>query len=89
MARLDAHLIADVNFGWGVIGRLYKGGTILVIQKDVGEHHWEALHLKLNLTGKILMLHSITFQSTEDASDYKPVSNSLTYQDAIRMLESE
>jgi hypothetical protein len=89
MARLDAHLIADVNFGWGVIGRLYKGGTILVIQKDVGEKHWETLHLKLNLTGKILMLHSVTFQSTEDASDYKPVSNSLTYQDAIHILESE
>jgi hypothetical protein len=89
MARLDAHLIADVNFGWGVIGRLYKGGTILVIQKDVGENHWETLHLKLNLTGKILMLHSITFQSTEDTSDYKPVSNTLTYKDAIRILESE
>jgi hypothetical protein len=89
MARLDAHLIADVNFGWGVIGRLYKGGTILVVQKDVGDNHWETLHLKLNLTGKILMLHSVTFQSTEDTSDYKPVSNTLTYQDAIRILESE
>jgi hypothetical protein len=89
MARLDAHLIADVNFGWGVIGRLYKGGTILVIQKDVGENHWETLHLKLNLTGKILMLHNVTFQSTEDASDYKPVSNRLTYQDAIRILQRE
>jgi hypothetical protein len=35
------------------------------------------------------MLHSVTFQSTEDTSDYKPVSNTLTYQDAIRILESE
>jgi hypothetical protein len=89
IARLDAHLIADVNFGWGVIGRLYKGGTILVIQKDVGENHWETTHLKLNLTGKILMVHTVTFQSTEDASDYKPVSNTLTYKDAIHILESE
>jgi hypothetical protein len=89
MARLDAHLIADVNFGWGVIGRLYKGGTILVVQKDVGENHWESTHLKLNLTGKILLIHSVTFQSTEDSSDYKRVSNTLTYKDAIRMLESE
>jgi hypothetical protein len=89
MARLDAHLISDVNFGWGVIGRLYKGGTILVIQKDVGDNHWEALQLKLNLTGKILMVHSVTFQSIEDGSDYKPVSNTLTYKDAIHILESE
>jgi hypothetical protein len=89
MARLDAHLIADVNFGWGVIGRLYKGGTILVIQKDVGENHWETLHLKLNLTGKILMVHNIIFQSTEDSSDHKPVSPALTYKDAIHILEGE
>ena len=33
MSRLDAHLISDVNFGWGVIGRLYKGGTILVSRR--------------------------------------------------------
>jgi hypothetical protein len=89
MARLDAHLIADVNFGWGMIGRLYKGGTILVIQKDVGDNHWESTHLKLNLTGKILMIKSLVIQSTEDGSDYKPVSNTLTYKDAIRLLESE
>jgi hypothetical protein len=89
MVRLDAHLISDVNFGWGVIGRLYKGGTILVIQKDVGENHWETIHLKLNLTGKILMVHSVTFQTTEDSSDYRPVSNTLTYKDAIHILESE
>ncbi len=89
LARLDAHLISDVNFGWGVIGRLYKGGTILVKQEDVGENHWENIQLKLNLTGKILMLHSVTFQTTEDSTGFKPVSNTLTYQDAIRMLESE
>jgi hypothetical protein len=89
MARLDAHLIADVNFGWGMIGRLYKGGTILVIQRDVGDNHWETTHLKLNLTGKILMIKSLVIQSTEDGSDYKPVSNTLTYKDAIHLLEGE
>jgi hypothetical protein len=89
MARLDAHLISDVNFGWGVIGRLYKGGTILVMQKDVGENHWETIQLKLNLTGKILMVHSVTFQTLEDSSDFRPVSNTLTYKDAIHILESE
>ena len=89
MAKLDAHLISDVNFGWGIVGRLFKGGTILVDQRDVGEHHWEGTHLKLNLTGKILMMKSLTIQSTEDSTDFARVSNTMTYQDAIRMLESE
>jgi hypothetical protein len=89
ISHLDAHLISDVNFGWGVIGRLNKGGTIQILQKDVGENHWEAVHMKLDLTGKILMVKSIAFQTVEDSTDFRPVSNTLTYQDAIRLLESE
>jgi hypothetical protein len=41
LVKIDAHLISDVNFGWGVLGRLYKGGSILVENADVGLHHWE------------------------------------------------
>lgn len=89
MAKLDAHLISDVNFGWGIVGKLFKGGVIMVDQRDVGEHHWEGTHLKLNLNGKILLVKSLVIQSTEDSSRFEPVSNTLTYKDAIRMLESE
>jgi hypothetical protein len=89
MARLDAHLISDVDFGWGIVGRLFKNGTILVEQRDVGNGHWESTHMKLNLTGKILMVKSLVIRSTEDGSNYRPVSNTLTYKDAIQMLESE
>jgi hypothetical protein len=89
MARLDAHLISDVDFGWGIFGRLFKGGTILVEQQDVGSSHWEATHLKLNLTGKILMVKSLVIKTIEDGSDYRPVSNTLTYKDGIQILLSE
>ena len=89
MAKLDAHLISDVNFGWGIVGRLFKGGTILVEQRDVGQNHWESTHLKLNLTGKILMVKGLNIQSTEDSTDFAPVSKTFTYQDAIRLLESD
>ncbi len=89
MAKLDAHLISEVNFGWGIVGKLFKGGTILVNQRDVGERHWEGTHLTLDLKGKILMMKSLTIQSTEDSSNFARVSNTLTYQDAIRTLESE
>ena len=87
MVRLDAHLIADVDFGWGVLGRLYKGGSILVEQADVGLHHWETTHLQLNLTGKALMFKSLVFKTQEDESNFHPVPKNIGYRDAIRMLE--
>jgi hypothetical protein len=88
MVKLDAHLIADVDFGWGILGRLYKGGSILVEQADVGEHHWETTHMKLSLTGKALLIKSLSFQTTEDASDFQPVPPETGYQNAIKMLLS-
>ncbi len=86
MAKLDAHLINDVDFGWGIVGRLYRGGSILVEQKDVGEHHWEQTHMVLDLTGKILMMKNISFKTTETASGFTPVESTIGYQDAIRLL---
>ncbi len=89
MVKMDAHLIADVDFGWGILGRLYKGGTILVEQADVGERHWEATHMRLNLTGKALMFKSLSFKTVEDSSDFQPVPKQLTYKEAVQMLQND
>jgi hypothetical protein len=86
MVKLEAHLIADVNFGWGILGKLYKGGSIAVEQKDVGNGHWEGTHMKLDLHGKALMIKTLTFETTEDASDFEPVRPEMGYQDAVHML---
>jgi hypothetical protein len=88
MVRFQAHLISDVEFGWGVLGRLYKGGTILVEQTDVGKGHWEQLHLKLNLTGKEMMFKDLKEQTTEDESNFHEVPSTWSYQDAIHFLEN-
>jgi hypothetical protein len=89
MAKLSVHLISDVDFGWGIVGKLYKGGTILVEQKDVGEDHWEQNLLRLNLQGKILMLKALTIDTMEQESDYSPVPAEWTYKDAVKVLLSE
>jgi hypothetical protein len=88
LTRLDAHLISDVDFGWGVLGRLDKGGTILLEQADIGGHDWEVTGMKVNLTGKALMVKSLSFQITEETSHFSPVSPDLDYRKAIQILEN-
>jgi hypothetical protein len=87
LVKIDAHLISDVNFGWGVLGRLYKGGSILVENADVGLHHWETVHMKLKLQGKLLMMKSVDYSTTEDFSDFQVQPQEMGYQDAIRLLQ--
>jgi hypothetical protein len=89
MSKLDAHLIADVDFGWGIVGKLFKGGSILVEQKDVGDGHWESNLLKLNLEGKILLVKSLTIDTTEEETGFAPVPAAWGYQDAVRALLAE
>jgi hypothetical protein len=88
IVKLDAHLIADVDFGWGILGKLYKGGSLAIEQKDVGHRHWEATLLKLNLTGVALMVKPLSFQTTETSFDFEPVPLNMGYQDAVRLLEN-
>lgn len=89
MVKLNVHLINDVEFGWGIVGRLYKGGSILVQQEDVGQNHWEQTLLRLNLRGTILMFKSLVINTTETESNFAPVPAGWTYQDAVRTLLSE
>ena len=88
MSKFDAHLISDVDFGWGIVGRLFKGGTILVEQKDVGEGHWETVNMKLDLTGKILMMKGLNIQTLEQGSDYQPVPPNTRIREAVTILKS-
>jgi hypothetical protein len=87
LVKIDAHLISDVNFGWGVLGKLYKGGSILVQNSDVGLHHWETIHMKLQLQGKLLMMKSVDYSTTEDYSDFEVQPQELSYQEAIHLLQ--
>jgi len=88
LIRLDGHFIADVDFGFGIIGKLNKGGTVLMEQTDVGGHDWELTRLTLHVNGKALMLKTFSFQINEEASGFAPVAPGLRYTEAIRMLKA-
>ena len=87
LTRLDAHLITNVEFGWGIIGKLDKGGTVLFEQADIGGHDWEGTAMKVKLTGKALMVKSLSIQITQEASHFSLVPPGVDYRKAIQLLE--
>ncbi len=92
IVKIDAHLITDVDFGWGVLGRLYRGGSMLEENEDVGgqdSHHWESTLLRLRLKGKILMVKSVDFSTSQISTDFHAVPSTISYQQAVRMLLDE
>jgi hypothetical protein len=86
IAKIDGTLFKDVDFGWGILGRLYKGGRFLIEQKDVGSGHWETTRESLQFNGKILLVKSLTISSTETTYDFRPVPANLTTGQALELL---
>ena len=70
LQRIDAHLFHDVDFGWGILGRLFKGGTLLVQQEQVEGNHWDATVIKLDLTGKIMLFKPLVEKEQEYESEF-------------------
>ncbi len=89
LTRLDAHLIGNVDFGWGILGKLDKGGTVLLEQSDIGGHDWELTTLKVDLKGKAVMVKTLNIQITEQATHFSPVAPGVDYREAIRVLQNK
>src|SRR5271169_1873832 len=86
IAKIDGTLFKDVEFGWGILGRLYKGGKFIIEQRDVGGGKWETVRQTLEFNGKILMVKPLTISSTETATDFRPVPSNLTVAQALELL---
>ncbi len=85
--RLEGHLQQDVDIGWGLLARLYKGGWILIEQGDVGGGQWRILRFQMAMNGRVFF-KTRSFDTTEEQSHFQPVPVGMTYQQAIQMLRS-
>jgi hypothetical protein len=87
LIRLDGSLFEDVTFGWGLLGRLNKGGTFSIVQSRVGDNHWEYVSLDVKMVGHAVIFKSINVKQLERLTDFHRVSDNLTISEAYQLLE--
>lgn len=87
LTRLDGSLFEDVTFGWGLLGRLNKGGTFSIKQSRVGDNHWEYVSLDVKMVGHAVIFKSINVKQQERLTDFHRVSDNLTISEAYQLLE--
>jgi hypothetical protein len=73
LAKIDGTLFREVNFGWGILGKLYKGGRFLIEQSEVSPNHWDTTRQMLHFEGKVLLFKTLHIDDTEISWDYKAV----------------
>ena len=100
VVRLEGHVQHDVDFGWGILGRLNKGGWIVIEQADVGPDmgpntgpklgivQWRIVRFEMQMSGRVV-LKNRTFDTTEEETRFAPLPVGMGYQQAIAMLRNE
>lgn len=88
VVRLEGRLQHDVDFGWGILGRLNKGGWIVLEQAEVGDHQWRIVHFQMAMSGRVIF-KTKSFDTQEDESGFTPVPLGTGYAEAIRLLRSD
>jgi len=89
LRKIDAHLFHDVDFGWGILGRLYKGGSFMVEQQQVDGTHWDTTTMTLDLTGKALMFKSLVYKEAEYESDFRRLPDHITLTEGVELLKKD
>ena len=87
VARLEAHLQQDVDFGWGILGRLNKGGWIVIEQAEVAGGQWRTVRFEMQMSGRVVFKNRV-FDTTEVQTNYAPLPLGMSYQKAIETLLS-
>ena len=87
VARLEGHLEQDTNYGWGILGKLNKGGWLVIEQADVGERQWRIVHVQLQMNLRVLFKNK-SFDTVEEMTQYAPLPVGLSYVQAIQMLRA-
>ncbi len=90
LVEINAKLFRDVNFGWGILGHLDKGGQFMVHQSDVtGNDDWEITAMKLNFDGKAVIFKPIHIREDESASNFRVVPKDLTFAQGVELLKKQ
>lgn len=89
LARMDGSLFEDVTFGWGLLGRLNKGGTFSVMQRRVGDDHWVYVSLDVKMVGHAVVFKSINVRQVERLTDFHRMNDDITISQAYELLQKD
>ncbi len=84
---LRGELSTDVLIGWGILGKLNKGGTFDVERRLVGGGHWQITQTNVHIGGHALLFKNIGQQEDEQKTDWRP-SSADTLEQAARILNA-
>lgn len=87
LAKVVAHLVNRVEFGYGLLGRI-DSGTMEFERVEVGPQQWKTAFINIHFSGRVAIFKTISKDQYERRSDFRLVAGDLSLSDARDLLVS-
>jgi hypothetical protein len=87
MAHLKGQILAQVDFGFGLLGHIEKGGTFEIQREAVSQAHWKTDLVDVHVAGRLILFKSVTKDQHEMRSGFKAVPTDITLEQAKGLLD--
>ena len=88
LARMNGHLVENVDFGFGILGHIAKGGTFEIERIQVSSSHWKTHLVDIHVNGRMLLFKTISKQQHETRSNFESVSKDLDLRQGEELLQA-
>jgi hypothetical protein len=87
LVRLDGRVRDNVDFGYGILGRLYKNGWFQLVRVQVSATDWKTERLEVHMCGRALLVKSFARDTSEERGGFAPVSAGMSLAQGAALLE--
>ncbi|MGB7191002.1 MAG: hypothetical protein WBD10_12750 [Acidobacteriaceae bacterium] len=84
--RLRGTMIRDVNFGWGLLGSLKKGGSFEVNRKQTAPGIWQIYETHVHIQGRALLFKTISEQEDDIKTQFTRQADNVTLEQAAEAV---
>jgi hypothetical protein len=88
LLRIDAQIVSEIDFGFGILGRIEKGGKFQIRREQVSENRWKTSLVDVHVSGHIIFFKNISKDQHEVRTAFKPMSPKTSVQDAVTLLNA-
>lgn len=86
LARLDGHLDENVDFGFGILGRLYQGGWFRLQRTRVSPTDWKTEGLEVHMNGRAMLFKTIARETSELRGGFVAVPPGMNLAQGVSLL---
>jgi hypothetical protein len=87
LAHLQGSTLDRVDFGYGLLGHVAKGGTFELKRQQVSSTHWKTSLMNVHVAGRIILFKTISKEQYEVRSDFTPIPEQTSLQQARQILD--